>query len=514
MKKHLLSLRDIVLGKNQAVLSRCQEWVLPLVFCFSNLLNFVFYYLGLAFVNNAVREYGFILGCVLFAAVCGWVFLLTVLKKRLPASTWILLGLVTLFYGVSFAIGLLETSTRAVMFSNLKYFVFFGAPAFLVGVTSAINRTEESFFEVVEKLSFLGLPAAIIYMNGALFGCNPFQYGRNLGYLHYMNFAYTLMPLFMVMLVRFVENAPLTVPVLNKKLKHPQLMRSAMLICYWVALVGAATRGAFVCIAVFCVLLIISKLIRRESAVGAFVVSVVLLVVLCFNMFVYTPPGMQAINRMSVFLENLMQGQIVTGTNEREDINDLIDDLVDAQGGVQITNRPTDPTQRPTTKPTETKPVETKPTETKPVETKPTETKPAEPTELPIDIAEENVHLGNRGTLFSLAWGEFMKAPLTGMGPGGYTVKYGMYPHSVVMEVLAETGIVGSLFLLGLVVIAIVRMGIAGWQNKHIWYILIFFIAYAVQANISGELWDCPALMCALGYGLSLPIQKKNKLDA
>jgi len=33
---------------------------------------------------------------------------------------------------------------------------------------------------------FFALPAAVIYMNCALFNCNPFRYGRNFGYLNYM----------------------------------------------------------------------------------------------------------------------------------------------------------------------------------------------------------------------------------------------------------------------------------------------------------------------------------------
>ena len=557
MKKLLIQGWDLVAGKNEKLLDACSVWIFPLTFAFSNLLNLAFYYLGLAFEENAARQYGFIIGCVLFACVCGWAFFHVIKRNSMPAVRWILLSLVVLFFGGSFAMGLLTDSSRSVMFEYAKQFVFFAAPAFLAGIVAAVKRTEANFFCALEKLSFFALPAVVIYMNGVLFDCNPFNWGRDLGILSYMTLAYTLMPLFLALLVRFADGEKLPIPFTKRYFKRSQLVRGIMIAVYWVALIATATRGMYVCVAVFCVLLVISRWIRKEPAKNAWWVSFAMAAVLLFTMFIYAPPGMYAVTRATDFIEKLLQGQFVTSGGEREDIDDLLDDMILHEGGQQIANRPgestnpstepstapptepstapptepstapptepstappTEPSTAPPTEPSTAPPTEPStapPTEppTEPSTAPPTEpsTEPTQPTESGIDIMEENVQIGNRGTMFKLALGEFAKSPVTGMGPGGYKVKYGTYPHNIILEMLCETGLLGSMTLFLLVILAIVKLGIIGWKNKNDWYIMVFLLTYAVQANISGSLWNCPALLCALGYGLAMPMPKLEK---
>lgn len=492
MKERAAAFWDIVMGRNEKILARCEDWILPLTFSFSNLLNFAFYYLGLAFAENPVREYGFILGTVLLAGVCLWTFLHLLRRQRIPVKNWILLCLVMVYFCGSFGIGLLTGYTRGTMLGYLKYFVFFGFPAFLAGIVAATRKREDSFFGILEKLSFFGLPGALIYMNGALFDCNPFNYGRDLGYIHYMSFAYTLMPLLLALVLRFADGEPMAIPFSKKNFRHPQLVRGLMILVYWVAVIASATRGAYMCIALFCVLLVISRLVRREPAKKAWLVSIAMAVVLLFNVFVYAPPGMKAVNRMTDFVESLMHGSFVTSERDSEGVDELIDELVQMGGDHQIANRP----------------------EGNGKTDRPEDSEPGVPLEPGADMDGENVMIRNRGTLYKLAVKEFLKDPVAGMGPGGYTVKYGLYPHSALLEMLCETGVVGSLILLPLILIAIVRLGMAGWKNKNIWYILMFLLVYALQANISGSLWNCPALLCALGYGLTVPLGRpKNSAE-
>ena len=111
-----------------------------------------------------------------------------------------------------------------------------------------------------------------------------------------------------------------------------------------------------------------------------------------------------------------------------------------------------------------------------------------------------------------MALKEFLKSPVTGMGPGGYSEKYGKYPHNAILELLAETGLVGTLALFVLVFFALKKMLIDGWKDDHVQYFLLFIMAYAVYANISGTVWDCRALLCALGFGLVYNPIKGNKM--
>jgi len=127
----------------------------------------------------------------------------------------------------------------------------------------------------------------------------------------------------------------------------------------------------------------------------------------------------------------------------------------------------------------------------------------APPEEMPPPVSDMNLQIGNRGTLYKLAMMEFMKSPVTGMGPGNYTLKYGKYPHNVLLELLCETGLAGTIPLVTLILWAVIRLLLIGRKRPEVSSIVLIFAAFAIQACISGSLWNCPALLCALGYGLA-----------
>lgn len=458
---------------------------LPLSFIFSSLLNFAFYYLGLAFLENPARSYGFILGNMVFAVSSGITLLFVLRRYRLTKLSWGLLSAVMAFYVVCYGAGLLSTSSRSVIMGYIPKFIIFCLPAFFAGICGALWQAEKSFFYVLEQLCFFVFPAALIYVNGALFNCNPFGYGAYLGIIGYMPFAYTILPFLLTLMFRFSDKEDLILPILKRKSGHPQLIRGVFIVVFWLAIIASGTRGAYVGALVFFFLLVFSKLIHREPWKQPMILSLCLLCIFLFNLYIYAPPGFQGVHRMDVFLDGLKEGQLVTDTSEVTDIDDKLGDLVNADGNQQVTNRPNEGDSE-------------------------AETPSQEPGE--EDIAAENLQIGNRGTLFKLAIGEFMKDPLTGMGPGGYEVKYGNNPHNVILEILCETGIFGTIVWLGLIVLAIVLLIRKGWTNKPVRYLLLFFLIYAVRANIGGYVWTCSYILCALGYGLTIPQGNKQPL--
>lgn len=431
----------------------------------------VFFYLGLAYEENPLREYGFIAGCLLFAVLCGLSFLRALRKERLPWHKWGLLGAVMLFFVLCYGAAFWKHGLNGGLLRYAEQFIVFCTPAFFVGVCGALRRSEGSFFTTLESFSPLAFPGALIYFNGSLFNCLPWNYGADLGILNYMSLAYTFMPFLLAHIICFVERAEWTLPFTGKKVRRPQLLRGVFIAVYWVAIIASATRGAYLCVAGFCALLVLFKLIRKDAAwKSACVLSVLMAVVLLFNMFIYAPPGLYRVQRMNLFLDALKEHQLVT-SNEDPSVSDSIDELVEMDGDRQAINRPGE-------------------------------------SEDPNSM--ENLRISNRGTLFKLAFKEFQKSPLLGMGPMGYTVKYGEYPHNIILEMLCELGAAGTLVLLLLICIAIVKVLVAGWRNTEILYVFLFFIAYAIRANISGSLWDCSALLCALGYGITISLPKKQ----
>lgn len=458
--------------------SRYGKYLLPLSFCLGNLINVFFYYLGLAFEDNIARQAAFIIGNVLFTLIA-FTALLSVLRfGQLKLRSLLPLGAVLLFFAGCYIRALLQFGFTGTWIHHAGQFVFFSFPAFCAGVYAARKRYEAEFFEILERLGLFAAPAALIYFNGAIFNCNPFNWGRDLGIINYMSFSYTLMPFLLAMTFQFLEKKPLT--LFRRALKYPQRVRGLLIALYWIAIIAAGTRGTYFCVVGFCICLVVSSCLHRESRKKSAILSAAMTFVLCFNIFVYAPQGFGTW-RMTSFLQGVSKGELVT-TNEDPEVSDKLDDLVKADGDHQIANRPDTPSEPDT---------------------------PAEP-DAPSqeDNAEDNIQIGSRGTLFKLAIKEFQKSPITGMGPMGYTVKYGMYPHNIPLELLCETGLVGFVLLILLILWAVVNLFYFGWKKKYVRYFFLFLIAYVVQANISGNLWYFSPLLCALGYGLALPNMK------
>ena len=452
--------------------SRYGKYLLPLSFCVGNLINVMFYYLGLAFEDNIARQAAFIIGNVLFT-LFAFAALLSVLRfGQLKLRALLPLGAVLLFFAGCYIRALISFGVTGTWTHHAGQFVFFSFPAFCAGVYAAAKRQEYSFFDTLEHLGLFAAPAALIYLNGSLFNCNPFNWGRDLGILNYMTFSYTLMPFLLAMVFQYLEGKPFS--LFGRTLRHPQRLRGILIALFWIAIIAAGTRGTYFCVIGFFICLVLSSCPHRESRRKSAILSAAMTFVLCFNIFVYAPQGFNT-SRMTIFLQGLSKGELVT-TNEAPEVSDKIDDLVKADGDQQVTNRPDAPVE-PDAPPQE-------------------------------DGIGENIQIRSRGTLFKLAVKEFQKSPITGMGPMGYTVKYGMYPHNIPLELLCETGLAGFVPLMLLVLWAVMNLLRSGWKQKYVRYFFLFLIAYMIEANISGDLWYFSPLLCALGYGLALPNEK------
>ena len=78
--------------------SRYGKYLLPLSFCVGNLINVMFYYLGLAFQDNIARQTGFVIGNVLFASAAFLALLSTLRFGHLKLKSLLPLGLVLLLH--------------------------------------------------------------------------------------------------------------------------------------------------------------------------------------------------------------------------------------------------------------------------------------------------------------------------------------------------------------------------------------------------------------------------------
>lgn len=490
--------------------SRYGKYLLPLSFCIGNLINILLFYLGLAYTDNAVRDVVFIIGNVLFTLVAA-VALLSVLRfGRMKCRTLLPLGIVLLFYMVCYLMVPLRHGFTSSWIHSAGQFACFSFPAFCAGIYAAVKQQEETLFASLERLGFCVAPAALIYLNGALFGCNPFHDGWYLGIINYMDLAYTIMPFLLALVVQFSEKRPLT--ILGRTLAYPQWVRGVLIALFWVVICATGTRGTYFCVLGFCVCLVGLSLLHRSNRRRTMVVSAAMALLLFFNIFVYSPKGFNTW-RMKSFVDGLTNGEIVTGTDD-ENVDDYLEDMVKADGDRQIANRPKDDSAAGDSAGeivtgTDVENVDdylegmVKADGDRQIANRP-EDDPAAGDFAEDHVGSKNLTFRNRGTLFKLAIMEFQKSPIVGMGPMGYLVKYGLYPHNAILQILCETGIIGFLFFMTFIIWAIIRMLRIGRRRKEIRYLILLFVAYAIQANISGDLWNCSALLCALGYGFAL----------
>ena len=439
---------------------------------FTYLTNILFYYIGLCFEENAARSVLFILFNIVFALICGFFFLYSLRKQKFGIRELLPLGLVLLFFIVAYITSYLQFGLTSFWKNFILQFICIGIPALLAGACGGVWKTERQLLPLLEQISFFLIPATIIYFVGAIFQCNPFGYGANLGIINYMNFSYTLLPFLMALSMRFLEEAEMKLPILGKLYTKSQLMRGGMIALFWLTLMATGCRGPIVCAVAFFLLLPVFSVVQYKCAKRAVLLSAVVLAVLVFNLFIAQLPGMDRLSRMDTFLTGLSQGKLST----------TAEDVLSDNEVASIVNQTTEtPTQDATQDATQDSSQDSS-----------QETSQETPTEMPV--------IENRGTLFKLAWQEFLKSPLTGMGVLGYSLKYGGHPHNVLLEILCETGILGTIVLIGILLLATIRILRNSTQAAMM---VLFLIPYGIAANISGCVWFSTPLLFALGYGLS-----------
>ena len=101
--------------------------------------------------------------------------------------------------------------------------------------------------------------------------------------------------------------------------------------------------------------------------------------------------------------------------------------------------------------------------------------------------------------LVDVAVDMFKNNPLIGVGFGGYNLwgNYDAYPHNIILEILAEMGIVGLLFIV-LSVLYYFRQIYVFFSKKYDIYLCFLLIPLIARAMISGSLADNIVIFSAI----------------
>ncbi len=439
----------------------CRSVFFPISFVFADLYKFCLFYCGLAYGENRAYDLIYPAGCAVFALVCGICFLYVVrenVKSRRAAWGLVLPAFALLFFAVFFAMGIVRGGTGNSRAYNIALFALRCIPAFMGGVSAAVLRTEDSFCAVFERFAFVIAPGSVIYFVMSMLDSSIFTDGTYLGTINYMSFAYTLVPVLICLVLRFYENAPMRMPFSEREMAHPNLFRAAAIIIFWVDIISSGTRGAYLAVVLFCIAAFLWRVLSHRSALHGFILSGVMAAIIVVNIFLWAPAGMKGVERINIFFDGIKDGDFTTTDTEDPVISDQIDAALE-----DVLNGKTD--------------------------------------EIEID---HGYRISDRGSIYKLALAEFLRAPVFGMGQGEFQEKYKVYPHNMFLEMLCETGIVGTLPLVLLLVVAVAGILRAARRSRGAAEILLLLGAYFVRENISNSIWQSVPLLAVLGFGLTL----------
>jgi O-antigen ligase len=119
-----------------------------------------------------------------------------------------------------------------------------------------------------------------------------------------------------------------------------------------------------------------------------------------------------------------------------------------------------------------------------------------------------------RSALWGTAWHAFTSHPLFGVGTGSFAGvdPLNLYPHNLLLEMLAELGIVGGLLVLGTIVLGASRLvgtwRTAGQQDRlDAAVVASLLVAAFANAMFSGDVTTNSAVWLALGLALGLRVR-------
>lgn len=114
----------------------------------------------------------------------------------------------------------------------------------------------------------------------------------------------------------------------------------------------------------------------------------------------------------------------------------------------------------------------------------------------------------NRGELRRLAFASFGKSPLIGHGLGSVWWEVGFFSHNIFQDLLAETGIVGTLIMIVILATMFFRLVRSSKTNNLDFFILLIYICYMMNNMFSGYWIANMHLFLVFGY-----VYGKGKLD-
>lgn len=126
-------------------------------------------------------------------------------------------------------------------------------------------------------------------------------------------------------------------------------------------------------------------------------------------------------------------------------------------------------------------------------------------------VAERLTTDENRMIMWNNAIHAFEESPVIGHGVGSIWWTVGFYSHNILTDLLAETGLIGTLLVVYVLITIMIRMMKRSKEGVLDMFILLVFLGGIVHSCFSGYWLTAPKLFLAYGYAFGLHKNRINK---
>ncbi len=473
-------------------------YLMPLSLMSSGYVNLVLFYFGLHAYDDIRRLVSVVILSIVFAfSLMKLLFLYHDYPER--RRKIIALCCIPALWIIAFIVAMVRSGIQSQIAYTLGCFGIYCIPAFIFAISIAIERTEGLFIRCFKWYTLFIAPLMFFYIVRIII-TPQFVYGlNNLGELDYLVIGYTLVP----MLVFCILDLFL----------YKGKDNGLKLICIfllWIACIFTGAKGPLLCLLAFLVLFMVLLFIRNQKDKIIFrLFAAMFSILLCF-LFVYSPPS-AGIYRTSIFINGLVP-KVIQFTASSEEDKRLQSMLADNKSIQEVFNETIEPSDVSST-------ISEQSIQNQPGNigahgsAEGNGNKPEQAIENEAQEKPQRPIYGNgweRMFIYKLAIKEGNNNPLTGLGPMGFTLKYGMYPHNALLELVADFGYIITCVFVFAVSVLIVFLYVSGLKDVIIGCMLLYFLSCIPGEMLSGTVYSSIVVLFFLGYACALPRTSNN----
>lgn len=373
-------------------------------------------------------------------------------------------------------------------------FIVFVLPCYFIAVSifEKSSKIDIDFIRGYKWIAVLLTPFFIYYFIRMTFPVDPIKNYSDFGYLNYMSMAYFILPIFLGAMIEFL---------LLAKTRIDKIFSAYGSVISLICIICTGTRGVIiVTICASLLVLLYSLIYTRKSAKKVLVFTVFVILINLFAQYIWQPTGSrlgkQFINdaKYATLAEEYQEAGFLMEINARENRSPAFNKAQDIIYRYAVNN------DKAYEKSVEEALLYI---ERGDIEHIYSGNISKDVLNELVSLEKEDMTVLSRMPLMKMAWLEFDKSKAFGHGCYYYINKYGTYPHNAILELLCDTGIVGTcIFVFGIIYILFaIRRHL---KLNFIAAIIIFALSYTPSYMLSGSVYMDVMIILFITFGVMI----------